>query len=265
VASITSKDVKSYVDKYFNANNLEVYICSPLRLGKVKKLVIKNLEDKLPVKSNFEKLPYHYLKIQPKNFYQIETKPIEKNYINIVFKHSHNRLDFNFMRKFSLVLDMINDYSEGMLNALRLKKSLVYNANISASYYNESGLVGFRTECDTENINNIFTTLADYFKNLIKNGFTPDQLKKAKRLYDFGEETKEIRLRRIMRKLYNFKDYGKIIKGKEAKKVILSTTLEECNALLREVFTSPDVSALVYGAATKKDVMSKDEFTKLFK
>lgn len=265
VASITSKDVKSYVDKYFHANNLEVYICSPLSLKKVKKLVIKHLEEKLEVKTKFTKLPYHYLKVQPKNFYQIETKPIEKNYVNIIFKHTHNRLDFNFIRKFSLVLDMINDYSEGMLNNLRLKKSLVYNAILSSSYFNESGIVGFRTECDTENINDIFTTLADYFKNLLKTGFTPDQLKKAKRLYDFSEETKEIRLRKNMQKLYDFKDFGKIINPKETKKVILSTTLEECNALLREVFTSPDVSALIYGAATKQDVMTKAEFINLFK
>lgn len=265
VASITSEDVKEYVNKYFVANNLEVFVCSPYSLGKVKKLVVKNLVNKLPVNDNFEKAPYFYYNVKNKNFHKIENAKIEKSYVYINFAMNRNRLDFDFKRKFGLVLDMLNDYSEGILNALRLKKSLVYGAGIKDSYYEKNSLAGFSTECDKENVNEVIITLANYLKDVAKNGFTQAQLDKAKRLYEFGEATKEVRLRKLTGRLYQFKYYGKIIKEKEAKKAIKSATLEEVNALYREVFENPTVSLFVYGNANKEEVMNKKEFNNVFK
>ncbi|MBR4999123.1 MAG: insulinase family protein [Clostridia bacterium] len=265
VASITSEDVKNYVNKYFTANNLEVFVSSPYSLNKVKKLVIKNLESKLRVEKDFEKLPYFYYNVKNKNFFKIEKADIEKCYIYINFFANRNRWDFNFKRKFGLVLDMLNDYSEGILNALRLKKSLVYGANIQDAYYEENSIVGFSTECDKENVNEICLTLANYLKDIAKKGFTQEQLDKAKRLYEYGEATKEIRLKKLTGKLYQFKYYNKILKEKEAKKVIKSTTLEECNQFFKEVFENPTVSLFVYGNADKNEIMNKKAFNDLFK
>ena len=264
VASITSKDVKDYVNKYFVANNLEVFVSSPYSLRKVKKLVIKNLESKLPVVENFEKQPYFYYNVKNLYFHKIETKDIPKSYIYLNFFMNRNRWDFDFKRKFGLVMDMLNDYSEGILNALRLKKSLVYGAGIQDAYYEENGITSFSTECDKENVNEVIKTLAKYLKDVAKNGFTQEQLDKAKRLYEFGEATKEVRLKKLAGKLYQFKYYNKILKEKEAKKVIKSTTLDEVNNLYREVFENPKVSLFIYGNATKNDVLTKKEFHDIF-
>lgn len=264
VASIKSEDVKAFVNKYFVANNLEVFITTPLTLGKVKNLVIKNLENKLPIVENFEKMPYFYYDVKNDNFFKVITKDISKSYLYINFKMTRNRWDFDFKRKFGLVLDMLNDYSEGVLNALRLKKSLVYGAGIQDSYYENSSLCCFSTECDKENINEVVKTLSEYLKDLVQNGFTQAQLDKAKRLYEFGEAVKEIRLKKLTGKLYQFKYYNKIIKEKEAKKVIKSTTLEEVNTLFKEVFENPTVSLLVYGNANKNELLTKKEFNKMF-
>lgn len=265
VATITSDDVKKYVKKYFVANNLEVFVSSPYSLGKVKKSVIKHLVNKLPVDNNFEKMPYFYYNVKNKNFYKIENKDIEKCYIYINFAMERNRWDFNFKQKYGLVLDMLNDYSEGFLNALRLKKSLVYGAGIRDVYYEENSLSGFSTECDKENVNEVIKTLASYLKELVNNGFTQAQLDKAKRLYEFGEATRELRLKRLIGKLYNFKYYGKILREKEAKQTIKSTTLDEVNALFKEVFENPTVSLLVYGNAKKEEVIDKKEINRIFK
>ena len=265
VASITSEDVKKFVEKYFISNNLEVYVSSPYSLNKVKKLVIKNLVEKLPRNDSFIKPPFYYYNIKNSNFFEVETKPIPKNYIYMNFAMKRNVWDFDFKCKFGLVLDMLNDHSEGMLNALRLKKSLVYGAGIYPSYFDKNSQCEFATECDKENVNEIIKTLAEYLKEVSKNGFTQAQLDKAKRLYEFGEATKEVKLNHQVNKLYQFKYFGKILKEKEAKKVIKATTLEEVNALFREVFENPTVSLLVYGDATKEDVMDKKKFDKVFK
>ena len=265
VASIKSKDVKEYVRKYFVANNLEVFVSSPYSLSKVKKLVIKNLESKLPYDKDFKKQPYFYYNVKNKNFHKVENKDIEKCYIYINFAMNRNRWDFDFKRKFGLVLDMLNDYSEGILNALRLKKSLVYGAGIRDAYYEENSLCGFSTECDKENVNEVIITLAEYLKEISKNGFTEAQLNKAKRLYEYGEATKEVRLKKLTGRLYQFKYYNKILKEKDAKKAIKSATLDEVNALYKEVFKNPTVSLLVYGNALKEEVMDKMSFNKVFK
>lgn len=265
VGSITSKDVKEYVSKYFVANNLEVFVSSPYSLNKVKKLVVNNLENKLPHIENFKKDPYFYYSVKNCDFYKVQKADINKCYVYINFALERNRWDFNFKRKFGLVLDMLNDYSEGILNALRLKKSLVYGAGINDGYFEENGVVGFSTECDKENVSEICVTLANYLKDLVKNGFTQEQLDKAKRLYEYGEATKEIRLKKLTGKLYQFKYYNKVLDEKEAKKVVKLTTLEECNTLFKEVFENPKVSMLVYGNAEKQDVLTKTEFNKLFK
>ncbi len=265
VSTIKSEDVKKFVNKYFVTNNLEVFVCSPYSINKVKKLVIKNLVDKLPADNSFKKMPYFYNNVKNNNFYKIENKTIKKSYVYINFAMKRNRWDFDFKRKFGLVMDMLNDYSEGILNALRLKKSLVYGAGLRDSYYDENSCCGFSTECDKENVNEVISTLAKYLKEVAKNGFTQEQLDKAKRLYEFGEAIKEIRLKKLTGKLYQFKYYGKILKTKDAKKAIRSATLEEVNALYREVFENPTVSLLVYGDSTKEDVMSKKEFNQVFK
>jgi len=265
VASIKSEDVKKFVSKYFVTNNLDVFVCSPYSMSKVKRLVTKNFVNKLPVDNNFEKMPYFYNNITNNNFYKVETKDIKKCYVYINFAMKRNRWDFDFKRKFGLVLDMLNDYSEGILNALRLKNSLVYGAGIRDAYYEENSASSFATECDKENVNAVIETLSNYLKNVAQNGFTQAQLDKAKRLYEFGEATKEVKLKRLTGKLYQFKYYGKILKSKEAKKVIKATTLEEVNALFREVFENPTVSLLVYGDAKKEEVISKKEFNKIFK
>ena len=265
VATIKSEDVKKFVSKYFVANNLEVFVASPCSMGKVKKLVTKNLVNKLPVNNNFEKMPYFYNNVKNNNFYKVEYKDINKCYIYINFAMNRNRWDFDFKHKFGLVLDMLNDISEGILNALRLKKSLVYGAGIRDSYFEKNSQSFFSTECDKENVNAVIETLAKYLKDMAKTGFTQAQLDKAKRLYEFGEVTKEVRLRKLTGKLYQFKYYGKILKEKDAKKAIKSATLDEVNALFREVFENPTVSLLVYGNATKEEVMNKKEFNKVFK
>lgn len=265
VESIKSDNVKEYVKKYFVANNIEVFVASPYSLRKVKKLVVKNLESKLPAQNGFKKLPYFYYNVKNNNFFKVENHDINKCYLYINFALNRNRWDFEFKRKFGLVLDMLNDYSEGVLNALRLKKSLVYGANIQDAYYEENGVVAFNTECDKENVNEICLTLANYLKDIAKNGFTQAQLDKAKRLYEYGEAVKEIRLKKLTGKLYQLKYYNKVLDAKEAKKEIKGTTLEECNKFFKEVFSNPTISMLVYGSATKEEIISKEELNEMFR
>lgn len=265
VASIKSKDVKDYVKKYFVAENLEVIVSSPLSLKKVKKLVQTRLDSKIPSRQNFKQLPLFNAYVKNEEFYEVKYTDIDKTYLYINFPIAHNNQDFKFKRKFNLVLDMINDTSEGIKKEIRLNKSLVYGGGISIHYNDKSGMATFSTECDKKNLNEIFLTVSEYFKNLKENGFTQAQLDKAKREYEYDEAYKEPRVNRLMDKLYNYRYYDKVVDTKWLKQLTKETTLDECNALFNEVFINPKISVSVYGNVKKSEIMPKTKFMKLFK
>ena len=232
---------------------------------KVKNLVSKNLISKLNSNPKFKKLPKFIGEIKDDNFYNIKNENIKKNYLYINFVKDHDYYDLVYFRKLGLVLDMLNDSSQGIKKDLRLKKSLVYNARFSRFALEKEYNITLATECDSKNINEIIKTTAEYLKNIVANGFTQAQLDKAKRLYDYGEAAKEPRVSVYMRKLYMYHRIGKITNSRKFKETIRNTTLDECNQIFREIFSDPRVSMTIYGDASKKETLTKAQFKKCFK
>ncbi len=265
VGSIKSKDVKEFVEKYFVLENMDMYVSSPLSFKKVKNIILKTLCSKLKSNKDFEELPLYNFKIKNTNFLAVETKDIKKSYIYINFPINRKDDDFEFKRKFGLALRMMNDHSEGISKEIRLNKSLVYGCHFSTMYNEKQGLVTFVTDCEKKNVNAVIETVAEYIKNVLTNGFTAEQLKKAKRLYKHGEDAEEPNVNKELNVLKDYKYYGKVISEKWLKKLALSATLEECNQCFNEVFKNCEVSATIYGDATKEEVVSKEKLNELFK
>lgn len=264
VATIKSVDIKNFVEKYFIANNLEVFVTTQLSAKKVKQIIENNLVKKLPVNNNFQKLPYFINYVQNSNFKHLETNKIGKNYIFINFKHNYNIFDFDFRAKASVTMDMVNDYSSGILKLLREQKSLVYSGGFNAYIKNDKEFVTtFYTECVSKNVNAVIETVAEYFKNIVKVGFTEDQLKQAKRNIKYGRDTREPRVGRLLGKLSDFGLYGKVLKN-EISDRMKTVTLEECNELFKELFFNSEISYTVYGDIKKEELISDKKFDELF-
>ncbi len=264
VASIKTKDVKAFVKKYFVANNLYVYVSSPMSQRKVKSIVEKQLVDKLSFDEKFEKLPFFVNYVSKPYFYQHEHSDIGKNYIHINFVHDHNIYDFNFRAKAALVMDMMNDFATGVMKMLREEKSLVYSGGFSNAIKNDKeSVTTFNTECASKNVNAVIETVAEYFGKVAKEGFTLDQLKQAKRMAKYNQETKEPRVYRLISKLTDFETYGRILK-KEISSIMKKTTLEECNQMFKEMFFGKNISISVYGNIKKEDLISEKRFNQLF-
>lgn len=265
VASIKSQDVKDYVKKYFVADNMEIYVSSPLSFAKVKSLIIKNLGSKLPRNKDFKKMPNYIFNIENDNFVALQSKDLDKCYIHLNFAFNRFATDFEFKSKFDLVKSMINDFSEGVSKELRINKSLIYGGVFDDEFTDKYALTTFETECDKENVNEVISTIAEYVDKINKEGFTKEQLEKAKRKFDYREDAKEPKVQKDLKKLYNFKYYDKIVDEKWIKKIKMETTLEEVNNIFKEVFVNnPRVSLSVYGDIAKKDLISKAKFDKLF-
>ena len=265
VAIIKQKDVVEFVKKYFVANNLRVYVTSPLRLGKVKNIIERELVSKLTVDPEFEKLPYFISYVKNATFKKLETKDINKNYIMVNFNNPHTIYDFEYRAKAGLVLDMINDFSTGLLKVMREERSLVYSGSVYTELRNDKEtLISFYTECATKNVNPVLETLSEYIQKIAKEGFTEEQLKQAKRMTKYNHETSEPRLGRLLFKLTDFETFGKIIRN-DISKLMKKVTLEECNEIFKEMFLHNQISYTIYGSIKKEELISDEKFDELFK
>ena len=265
VKSIKQKDVLDFVNNYFVANNVDVYICTPLSAGKVKKMVIDALLSKLKVADNFKKPKLFYFNTTDFNYYQSIYKDIGKMYLSIDFKVNHNVYDLDFYVKEKLIKYMINDISYGLMKTLRQDKSLVYYADYNLTYEEDASFVQIITESDKNNANQIIETVAEYVKDLKEKGFLPEQFEKAKRIIRYSHESRTFTPIDFLDKLYEFRKYGKILDSEKIYTQIMSTTLEECNALINDIFDTTNLGCTLYGDVKKKDIMTEKKFFKLFK
>jgi len=267
ISTIKSKDVKNFVKKYFVQENMEVYVSSPMSLGKVKKIIEKTLCTRIPTNNKFKELPLFKFKIKDDSFFEIKTKEIGKSYLfmNYVFKSDYN--DFKLRKKLELLLELMNNQSEGVMNDLRWggDSNLTYSGRFYVYHCDGQSCITFTTQCDKENINPIIETVVGYIKKVLKTGFSQSTLDFEKREYKYDDDAREPHLRRIFSRLFDFKMFGEVKDPKLLRKYITETTLEECNSLFHEIFDEPKFSVSIYGDASKKDVLTKAQFSKLFR
>ena len=193
VGSITSKDVKDYVNKWFVAENLEVYVSSPLPFNKVKKLVVEELESKLSTNEKFEKLELFNPDVVSDDFYVVKKEKIDKCYISVNFTFDRNYKEIEYVQKAYVMRSMMNDYAEGIMKDMRLNKSLVYGGGFSSAFNINNSSITFETDCEEKNVNEVLKTLADYIKGILKTGFTEELLKKTLENEDYKEAIEEPR------------------------------------------------------------------------
>ena len=264
VGSITSADVKQFVKKYFVANNIECKVLSPLSLKKVKKIIINQIESKLPVGDLEEMDLLNYLTIKNTHFFEIKTSDIDKSYIYINFMLDKNAYDFEYEYKLSFIRLMLNNYALGIMKDMRLRKSLVYSSNFYRTFGKEYGYMYFYTTCEKENINEVLKTTAEYIKNTLKTGFSQEQFEEAKKRVKYNEELFNIDNRYHNDKLDDLLIFHQIVDDRKYIKQLQDMTIEECNAMFRDIFKNTQVSASIFTNANKNDIMSKKEFYDMF-
>ena len=207
VNSINSEDVKKYVKEYFVTQNMEIYITSPKSLNKVKKLVEEELVEKIPSNPKFNKMPLFLPTKDYEFFYKLETKEIDKCYVFINFKSDLTYFDIKKRQKLNLMLDMVNETSEGIMKELRLEKSLVYGGGFYVTYNENRSILGFETECNKKNVNEIILTVQEYISKILNNGFDKELFNKVKRYSAYSEDSAEPKLGNKMNRLTQYNTF----------------------------------------------------------
>ncbi len=264
VNQIKSKDVKNYVNKYFVKNNCIIYICSPLSFSKVKDIVKKHFDDKMP-SNNLEKLPYCENKLIDAERVTINHKKIDKNFLSITFKFKRNGPDLKYRVMLGAICNIIDDISDGLTKELRLDNSLIYGMGSDYMVNKVNSYLELRTEISKENIKPCLDIIIDYINRLRANGFTKEQFLKELEKDEYYWQTKVITPSNILNILTRYRFYGKFINDESVHKQVQSLKLAELNETMKDLFNDAKIQLFVYGNANKRDVYTIDQIQKKIK
>lgn len=262
VNQITNYDIKNYVKKYFVNNNCFVYVCSPLSFSKVKKIVKERFESKMPSNPKLKPLPYLDYDIPINSSLNIRTADCNKNYFTFALKLDRKGPDLKYSTIIGLISSMITDFGDGLTKRLRIDNGLIYS--LSADYeLNENGLFwSISTEISTENINKCIDIIADEVVRLSREGFTKQQLENAVAGDEYYWQTRIDKPANILNRMEKYRKYGRFVTDKEIHDLINSLTLNQVNEVAKQLFSSKNVSVIIYGDATKKDVYTLKQIQK---
>ena len=263
VNQIQCKDVKKYVKKYFVKNNCTISIVSPLSFNNVKQIIKKHFDEFMP-SSNLAKLPFMENMCVDGEKVSMYKADISKNYLSVVFKFKQKGPDIKYRVIMGTICNIIDDISDGLTKELRIDNSLIYGMASDYMINKNNSYLELRTEISSENIKLCIDIIMGYISNLKNNGFTQEQLSKELEKDEYYWQTKVNKPRGICNELNRFRFYGKFVADKQIHKEIKKLTLNEVNSKLKELLTSAQIQAFVYGNASKNEMYTIKQIKKKF-
>ncbi len=263
INSITSKDVKNYVKKYFVKNNCIISICTPLKFSKVKSLIKKYFESTMP-SNNLKPLPYKMNKLIMQEKVSMYSKDIDKNFLTITFMLPQKGADIKYKAKLGMICDIIDDIGQGLAKKLRIDNSLIYYIYSQEMLNYQNSYIDISTEVGSENLKPCIDVIFEYIKGIRQNGFTYQQYKTELERDEYYYHTNVNSPDSVKDGLLKHRFYGKFISNEQLHKIIQSISFDELNQTVKEIFDNAKIQVLVYGNADKKDMYTIKQIQKKF-
>ena len=262
VNSITSKDVKKYVKKYFVKNNCIISVCSALSFVKVKNTIKKYFDNKMP-SNQIKPLPYREDKFVPGNNIQMHKDNIGKNFVTVFLKHDQKNLDIRHRVHMNMISNIISDFGNGISKELRIENSLVYSVRAYCIVDKvNSGLV-ISTEISKENIKPCLDIIFKYLIKLKNEGVSNGQFAKEINDNEYYWQTDVVTPSHLCRNLRNVLLFGKYISPKDMYEEYKKVSYEELNDFIKRFIQESEIMVSVYGDADKKDVYTLKQIEKI--
>ena len=263
INSITSADVKRYIKKYFVNNNCIITVCSPLSFNKIKQIVKKNFEIKMP-SNNLKPLPYKEQKVVEQQKVKLLKKDIDKAFLSIVFKCDNKGPDLQYYVALATMCNMIDDITNGLTKELRIDNSLVYGLWADNKISKNNSCISLNTEVFKENIKPCLDVTINYIKRIAIEGFTQQELDEELSRNEYYWQTRVPHPDHLLDSLIRYRWYGRFVPDKEIYEQTKNITLEQINKTAKDLFAQPNIKVLVYGNADKTDVYTLNQIQKKF-
>jgi predicted Zn-dependent peptidase len=231
VQSMTSEKLRHFLTSRYGGPNLMIAAAGQVDHEQFVELVRSHLEgypvgDFLP---NFD-AP------RPEGTNQVFQKDCEQAYVCYGGRGPHT----TDPRRYSfLVLDAVmgGSMSSRLFQEIREKRGLAYSVGTYQYTYTDVGLFAVHAGTSAQSVEELLDTTDEILQNVIKDGLTPEELRRSKELLKgnlaLGLESTSMRMLRLARGHLN---HGRLIPVEEVLQAIERTTHEDVIALAEEFF-----------------------------
>jgi zinc protease len=241
--AIKNKDISTFYETYFRANNIVISVCSDLDEQKLlpilQKYFSKFKAGKEPELPSQTPLP----SAQKEIFLEKDTKQTFVSFAFLLPKFSAKNYVLAYM-----VENLLGKGFGSKLWFLRSEEKLAYNVNAQATQMKEGGILEAYLETDTEKKDRACAALKKALQEVYEKGITEEELQ-ATKAYSKAEflrtnETKEIKTR-------NFAFFEVLGLGSEFGSQLFSeldsTSLQEINSYIKDILNLEKAVQIVVG------------------
>lgn len=259
--AITQKQMFKHREDNLVRENFIASVCSNLPACTIKKYINEYFVNHLKSgkKNTFDSCNFT---INGKSGMVVETMDRQKVVMKVAIP-CNGYLD---MKK-SFLLSRVLSYTSGVKGPLfdhfREKKQLVYSIALRRNTNKHDGLLFFDIETSADKVNECFYAIKD-FMDEVKQGIAQ---KDVVRLLEKYEENDDRFVGHPVDfcsgLMFDYLDYGRIVKDKELKRLKKYVTKENLDAIIQEVFNPDKIFISVAGPVNKKDIMPLSKIEKL--
>ncbi|MCK5615187.1 insulinase family protein [Candidatus Pacearchaeota archaeon] len=241
--AIKKKDIESFYENHFKANNMIVVVSSNLEQETIADIVKKYFGEFSSGKPTESKSKTILIPEEKESFIKKDTK---QSLVSIAFP-----LPKLTPRNFTLAFMVENLLGKGInsrLWSLRAKQKLAYNINSKATCMKDGGMLEAYLETDNKKKEVALEALKKVLLELFENGITEEDLEdtkiNSKTYFLRGNETKETRVQNI--DFFIVSGFGFEFSNKFLLEID-KTTLEEINAYIQNVLDPDKHIVIVVG------------------
>ncbi len=260
---ISQKSLIDYKTDNFISNNFYTSVVSSLPFGTIKRIIKKQLVDKLTPgnKPNFNE---YELTINAESARVIEKMDRNKVKLLIAFPTTgFKNLKENFVS--GLLLKYLNVIKSPMWNYFREKNQLVYAISMGRSTYNNDGLIMFNIETDPAKVNKCFDVLSELFAELQK-GVDQKEVDRIRRNFKEGKDRYVGHPTDFcVDNMYELWGHGRLLKRKEFKFEKHAITQQNLQKSIDEIINFKKVFVSIVGNVDPKKIYSIKKIEQVLK
>lgn len=252
IENITKQDVKDFITKYINLNNMIVVVGGDIE----KQKAFKNLKHVISNLNIGEKNEFGYFNASNLQKTVIQVKDTEQAYIYFG-SPLYVKYDSNETYKARVAGFILGEggFGSRLMEEIRVKKGLAYSAYSRFSIdKTSSGMFGY-LQTKNQNKDDAIRTIKEVLKDFSTNGVTQEELTQAKNFLLGSEPLRvETLSQRLSRSFSEYYQGFKLGYSKEELKKIETLTLEELNSF---IISHQEINELTFSIVTNDDNKSK--------
>lgn len=240
LAKITLKDIKNYIDSYFNKDNMTIVVTGNISIKKLKKLIDKYVEPRIKDHGKIGFSRSDFKGYKDKKYFYLQPVEKDKGLMCLLYFYGKRDMTKYMDRKYEEIIRILSVcLNEILFVFIRTKKELCYGSSIDVLNHNIYQATDVYLECQDDKISEVIEAYKEFYQTLpedLDKGVFDRQKEKLENLANF--DLKSTRMQAgILFSQYD--DFGNIIDDdvKYTKKLYDSISYDDVNREYKKCFS----------------------------